>query len=110
MILTEGCTRLHLAALRLSATGIRAELNRGADPNIRDSFGRTPLCCALARLDSGDFPFRVSWVSAIVALLDGGADLDAPRYAGGGTLRDFMPAWLCEAVEDAVVATPGVAS
>ena len=99
MTLTEGCTPLHLAALRLCAPDIQAALRAGDDPNARDSLGRTPLCCALGHLDSGDVRFRVAWATAIVTLLDGGADLDAMRFTGGKPLRTYLPAWLGAAVD-----------
>lgn len=98
MTLTEGCTPLHLAALRLSAADIQAALRAGDDPNARDALGRTPLCCALGRIDSGDVRFRVAWATAIVALLDGGADLDAPRFVGGQSLRAHLPTWIRDAL------------
>jgi len=98
MTLTEGCTPLHLAALRLSAADIQAALRAGDDPNARDALGRTPLCCALGRLDSGDVRFRIAWATAIVALLDGGADLDAARYVGGKPLRAHLPVWIRDAL------------
>jgi hypothetical protein len=98
MTLTEGCTPLHLAALRLCAADIQAALRAGDDPNARDALGRTPLCCALGRIDSGDVRFRVAWATAIVALLDGGADLDATRFVGGKPLRADLPAWIRDAL------------
>jgi len=98
MTLTEGCTPLHLAALRLCAPDIQAAIRSGDDPNARDALGRTPLCCALGHLDSGDARFRVVWATAIIALLDAGADLDARRYVGGKLLREYLPDWLRAAV------------
>lgn len=98
MTLTEGCTPLHLAALRLCAADIQAALRAGDDPNARDALGRTPLCCALGHLDSGDVRFRIAWATAIVALLDGGADLDATRYVGGKPLRAHLPVWIRDAL------------
>jgi len=98
MTLMEGCTPLHLAALRLCAPDIQAALRAGDDPNARDALGRTPLCCALGRIDSGDVRFRVTWATAIVALIDGGADLDAVRFVDGKPLRAHLPMWIREAV------------
>jgi hypothetical protein len=98
MLLTEGSSPLHLAALRLSAPDIRAALRAGDDPNARDALGRTPLCCALGHLDSGETRFRVAWATAITTLLDAGANLDARRYHGGKTLRSYLPEWLRDAV------------
>lgn len=100
MTLTEGCTPLHLAALRLCAPDIQAALRAGDDPNARDALGRTPLCCALGHIDSGDVRFRVAWATAIVALVEGGADLDATRYVGGKPLRDHLPAWIRDALAE----------
>jgi hypothetical protein len=94
MTLADGCTSLHLAALRLCAAEIHMALRAGEDPNARDVLGRTPLCCALGRIDAGDVRFRKAWTAAVLLLLDAGADLDAPRYVGGKPLRALLPAWL----------------
>jgi hypothetical protein len=99
MTLIEGCTPLHLAALRLCAEGIEENVRRGCDPNARDIMGRSPLCCALARVDTADGRQREAWAAAVLALLDGGADLDALRYVGDKTHRACMPKWLREFVE-----------
>jgi hypothetical protein len=98
MTLTEGSTPLHLAALRLCAADIRAALRDRHDPNARDVLGRTPLCCALGHIDTGDVRFRVAWTTAILALIDGGADLDAARFIGGQPLRGHLPVWIREAL------------
>ena len=57
----EGKTPLHLAAECSKIEDVKRFLEQGADPNARDSFGRTPLHCS-----------RKSAVTA--ALLEAGAD------------------------------------
>ena len=98
MTLADGCTMLHLAALRLDAAAIRTAARAGDDPNGRDTHGRSPLCLALGRIDAGLVHFRNTWTNAVLALLEAGADLDAPRYTGGKPLREHLPTWLRERV------------
>jgi ankyrin repeat protein len=63
---------LHLAALRGSAEEVERLLNSGADPNVRDVFGRTPLHYAAAR----------NHKAVAELLLKHGADLNAKDESG----------------------------
>ncbi len=75
-------TPLHLAALRGSAEEVERLLNGGADPNVRDVFGRTPLHYTAAR----------NHKAAAELLLSRGADLNA-RDEDGETPLDLAAKW-----------------
>jgi len=75
-------TPLHLAALRGSAEEVERLLNSGADPNVRDVFGRTPLHYASAR----------NHKAAAELLLKHGADPNA-RDEDGETPLDLAAKW-----------------
>jgi ankyrin repeat protein len=104
---------LHLAAARGSAGAVRALLDAGAVPAIRDCFGRTPLHdargagAARALLEAGADPNCLDGhghaplhcardAGAARALLDAGAD---PNLAGGG-IRHARPLHRAAALED----------
>jgi ankyrin repeat protein len=74
---------LHLAALRGSAEEVERLLNGGADPNVRDVFGRTPLHYAAAR----------NHKAAAELLLKHGADPNAKDESGETPLD--LAAWRC---------------
>ncbi|MFZ8841947.1 MAG: ankyrin repeat domain-containing protein, partial [Pyrobaculum sp.] len=75
-------TPLHLAALRGSVEEVERLLNSGADPNVRDVFGRTPLHYASAR----------NHKAAAELLLKHGADPNA-RDEDGETPLDLAAKW-----------------
>lgn len=66
-----GNTALHLAVQSIvcSATVISTLIRRGADPNVRNKYGHTPLHCAAANWAQG---------TAIGELIAHGADTEAP--------------------------------
>lgn len=69
---TSGETGLHIATRRRDTVWIRFLLERGADPNIVDKEGATPLTIAVAL---GHF-------DGVAALVAGGARLDVPNATG----------------------------
>jgi ankyrin repeat protein len=75
-------TPLHLAALRGDAEEVERLLNSGADPNVRDVFGRTPLHYAAAR----------NHKAAAELLLSRGADPNA-KDESGETPLDLAAKW-----------------
>jgi len=75
-------TPLHLAALRGGAEEVERLLNSGADPNVRDVFGRTPLHYAAAR----------NHKAAAELLLKHGADPNA-KDESGETPLDLAAKW-----------------
>ncbi|KUO85524.1 MAG: hypothetical protein AT711_06515, partial [Thermoproteus sp. CIS_19] len=89
-------TPLHLAALRGGAEEVERLLNSGADPNVRDVFGRTPLHYAAAR----------NHKAAAELLLKHGADPNA-KDNGGETPLDLAAKW-CAAETGALLAAYGL--
>jgi ankyrin repeat protein len=87
-------TPLHLAALRGGAEEVERLLNSGADPNVRDVFGRTPLHYAAAR----------NHKAAAELLLKHGAD---PNAKDGETPLDLAAKW-CAAETGALLAAYGL--
>jgi ankyrin repeat protein len=82
-------TPLHLAALRGDAEEVERLLNGGADPNVRDVFGRTPLHYAAAR----------NHKAAAELLLSRGADPNAKDESGETPLdlaAKWWAAWFCD--------------
>jgi ankyrin repeat protein len=75
-------TPLHLAALRGSVEEVERLLKSGADPNVRDVFGRTPLHYAAAR----------NHKAAAELLLSRGADPNA-KDEDGETPLDLAAKW-----------------
>jgi len=87
-------TPLHLAALRGDAAEVERLLNSGADPNVRDVFGRTPLHYAAAR----------NHKAVAELLLSRGAD---PNAEDGETPLDLAAKW-CAAETGALLAAYGL--
>lgn len=70
--LTSGDTALHLVVQRRDALWIRFLLQRGADPNIRNKKGITPLQLATA----------LGFVEGVEALIKGGANVNVTDQTG----------------------------
>jgi uncharacterized protein len=70
--LNTGETALHIVVERRDATWVRFLLSNGANPNIEDKKGRTPLTVAT----------DLAFVEGAEALLKAGARVDEPNAAG----------------------------
>lgn len=70
--ITTGENGLHIVALRRDLTWIRFLLQRGANPNVRDRTGTTPLQIAV----------RLGHVEGVEALIKGGAQVDISDSQG----------------------------
>ena len=70
--ITSGETALHIVVKRRDATWTKFLLQEGANPNIADKRGITPLQLAAS----------LGFVDGVAALLDGGAQVDAPSNTG----------------------------
>ncbi|MGB3166807.1 MAG: ankyrin repeat domain-containing protein [Alteraurantiacibacter sp.] len=70
--LSSGETGLHITIGRRDLTWTRWLLQEGANPNVADNRGRTPL---MAAIDSG-------FLEAVEVLLNKGAQVDTPNRAG----------------------------
>lgn len=69
---TTGETALHIVTARRDATWISFLLAKGADPNIRDAKGQTPLVVAA----------NLGFVEGMELLITGGARVDEPNSTG----------------------------
>jgi len=69
---TNGRTGLHIAADRRDNVWLRYLITNGANPNIADTHGVTPLMLAS----------RLGWVEGMQTLLDAGARVDEPSDTG----------------------------
>lgn len=69
---TTGETALHIVTARRDTTWISFLLAKGADPNIRDSKGQTPLVVAA----------NLGFVEGMELLISGGARVDEPNSTG----------------------------
>ena len=98
MTLADGCSMLHLAALRLDAAAIRIAARAGDDPNGRDAIGHTPMSYALCSINAREVRFPKMWSAAVIALLDVGADLYVPRYTGCKYLREGLQSCLSDRI------------
>ena len=70
--LTSGETGLHIVTARRDLTWIRFLLQEGANPNIADNNGRTPLIVAA----------ELGFVEGVEALINGGARVDIANSTG----------------------------
>ena len=70
--LTTGETALHIVVARRDATWIRFLTGKGANPNIRDNKGVSPLVLAA----------RLGFVDGVIALVDAGAKVDESNSTG----------------------------
>lgn len=70
--LSSGETALHLVTARRDLTWVRFLIQRGANPNIRDKSGTSPLQLAV----------RLGFLEGVEALIKGGADIDVNDSAG----------------------------
>lgn len=69
---TTGETALHIVTARRDTTWISFLLAKGADPNIRDAKGQTPLVVAA----------NLGFVEGMELLITGGARVDEPNSTG----------------------------
>lgn len=70
--ITTGQTALHIVTERRDAVWIRFLTGKGADPNIRDKNGNTPLSIAV----------RLGFVEGVRELIEAGADIDVTSATG----------------------------
>jgi hypothetical protein len=70
--ITSGDTGLHIAVARADELWVRFLLQRGADPNIRNKKGMTPLQLATA----------LSFTDGVEALIKGGANVNVADQTG----------------------------
>lgn len=69
---TSGETGLHITVDRRDLTWTKFLLQKGANPNIADNRGRTPLIAAA----------QIGWVEGVQALVDAGARMDIGNETG----------------------------
>lgn len=69
---TTGDTALHVVVARRDATWLSFLLGKGADPNIRNAKGETPLMLAS----------NLNFVEGVQLLIDGSAKVDEPNSTG----------------------------
>lgn len=70
--LSSGETGLHITVERRDLTWTQFLLQEGANPNIADNRGRTPLIAAA----------QLGWIEGVQALVDGGARTDIANETG----------------------------
>ena len=112
---SSGETALHIVAKRGDTVYTRFLLQKGANPNIRDARGTTPLAAAVIAGQDAVIPLLIQGKAdvnlanpagesplilavhlrqygIIRALLDSGADPDAPDNLAGKSARDYAVA------------------
>ncbi len=70
--ITTGETALHIVTARRDLTWITFLLAKGANPNLRDAHGMTPLVVAVS----------LGFADGVQLLIDGGGKVDEPNSAG----------------------------
>jgi cytohesin len=72
---------IHLAVLEGTRDNIRALLDKGADPHVRDKYGKTPLHSLARRCGES---MRLTYPDIVEMLLDKGLDPNAQQTDGSG--------------------------
>ena len=73
---TSGTTALHIVTERRDLTWLSFLLNRGANPNVRDKAGVTPL----------EIASNLGWNDGVQKLIDEGAEVDSRNEVGATPL------------------------
>lgn len=87
--LTSGETGLHVTTKQMNGTWVRWLLQEGANPNIADKNGTTPLMLAT----------QIGYVEGVEALIEGGAKVDVTNKTGETPLISSVHSGNLELVE-----------